>query len=89
MIIRNQVNRPVRDHIIFQQSSAPVVSLSWPQPPRQPRQDEGDEDRGEQVHSVVVQDGLPADALGGGGLVTHHLPDVGVESWKENAELVD
>lgn len=51
-----------------------------PQPPRQPGQDEGDEDGGEQVDGVVVQDGFPTDPLGGGRLVAHHLPDARVET---------
>lgn len=51
-----------------------------PRPPRQPRQEEGDEEGGEQVDGVVVQDGLPADPPGRGGLVAHHLPDARVEA---------
>ena len=57
-------------------------ALSWPQPPSQPRQNQGGEDWREQVDGVVVQDGLPTDPLGGGGLVTHHLPDARVETWR-------
>ena len=54
--------------------------LSWPHPPRQPGQDERDEDGGEQVDCVIVQYGFPTYPLGGGGLVTHHLPDARVEA---------
>lgn len=57
-----------------------------PQPPRQPGQDEGDEDGGEQVDGVVVQDGFPTDPLGGGRLVAHHLPDARVETCRQTDE---
>lgn len=56
--------------------------LSWPHPPRQPWQDERDEDGGEQVDRVVVQNGLSADSLGGGRLVANHLSDAHVKACK-------
>lgn len=65
------------------------ISLSWPRPPRQPGQDERDEDGGEQVDRVVVQDGFPTDPLGGGGAVAHHLPDARVEAWGQRGKSLD
>ena len=60
--------------------------LSWPHPPRQPGQDERDEDGGEQVDRVIVQDGFPTYPPCGGGLVTHHLLDARVEAWRHEEE---
>lgn len=56
--------------------------LARPRPPGQAGQHEGDEQRGEEVNGVVVQYGLPTDALRGGRLVAHHLPQAAVEACR-------
>lgn len=84
-VFRNQ--QWVSDQTFSDLLSGDLLSvLSWPHAPRQTRQDERDEDWGEQIDCVIVQDGFPTYPPCGGRLVTHHLPDARVEAWTHEEE---
>lgn len=63
-------------------------SLSGPKARSGCWEQEGDQDRGEEVHGVVVQDGLPCYVLGLPGWAADHQPGAFIQTWDGRRRMV-